>query len=733
MTTRRNILPTEATELIASYLTMDILNRSPLSLDTLAWQPRAGFTSYAVICRATFTLAPDTCPLAEREEPPNTSDDRVPYKSRPELILVGSAFAATEAETHSIVAHLAVERIKKSIAIFGERTWTPACAVRKGKGFHKMPLTYDLAAGGPGTENPAGVPASGRARPQELPFLPNLQPLGVVVRSPNDVIPPIGFAPIPPTWPVRAGKLGALGASRSPDAWSREPLPADFDHSFFNLAPMDQQLDENQEFHPYSAILLQHLHPAHPILRTRLPGVRPRVTLEPTSGPPADLKMRCDTLWIDTDRGVCSLTWRGRIDVARAEDLPRALIAIEHTPAPSAEAMPPMPELLSITQTLPSARPVTEVVAPLPGVRLPPPPPPSPPSSVPAAPPALVTPGGAVLGPPSGAPSHPAPSLGGKPAGAPPPPPMAPPPPDALPPHSPKITPPGSFGAPLRPTFLIDEPIPDAPPIAIPLPSQPTVPTQPESRTAIELIWFNVGSLSRIRKHPAWENILTRVKARAEDEHLDDETRPSRPRSPKDRRDLMAILTRGNPLDTQNALHELECAKKDADGFIPPLVLVEGSLEVKFDEAQALNAALACAGAYVGRDKLEDIVARGREVLKAPWGSSKVCVELGCDVRRRLTKDCRDQFEHDVEQTLLDGRTLDGKCWRKRVIFGQMRIVATLSSESGPVLPTYFPEELQNELPAARFKARVLAEVRAGLDPVSDKAALRVVALGRIV
>ncbi|HVK70876.1 MAG TPA: DUF2169 domain-containing protein, partial [Polyangium sp.] len=62
-------------------------------------------------------------------------------------------------------------------------------------------------------------------------------------------------------------------------------------------------------------ISLTHLHPHFPALATRLELVKPRALVQ-KSGAPADLRFRCDTLCLDTNRGIASLTWRGSLPLA---------------------------------------------------------------------------------------------------------------------------------------------------------------------------------------------------------------------------------------------------------------------------------------------------------------------------------------------------------------------------------------------------------------------------------
>src|SRR6185369_13803533 len=58
------------------------------------------------------------------------------------------------------------------------------------------------------------------------------------------------------------------------------------------------------------------LHPRVEHLRTTLPAIRPQVFRLPPGGKRAEeIVLRCDTLWIDSDRGVVVLSYRGLTDL----------------------------------------------------------------------------------------------------------------------------------------------------------------------------------------------------------------------------------------------------------------------------------------------------------------------------------------------------------------------------------------------------------------------------------
>src|SRR5262249_14384245 len=139
--------------------------------------------------------------------------------------------------------------------------------------------------------------------------LPNLQPAGAHVGERSALIAPVGFGPIAPTWPPRRARLGKHAEVFPRAGWPLQPMPA-IDPLFFNAAPTDQHLDV---LRGNERLVLQTRPPTQPRLVTNLPGVQPRAFLQPSDGKPEELQLTCDTLWIDTDRGVASLAWRAQI------------------------------------------------------------------------------------------------------------------------------------------------------------------------------------------------------------------------------------------------------------------------------------------------------------------------------------------------------------------------------------------------------------------------------------
>jgi hypothetical protein len=320
---------------------MDVVSLCAFRVTSVLWQQRPGSWVKTVICKGTFDLVPGEARLAAFQEEPNDHDnywdddparslyspsDIVPFKTRCDVLLVGHAFAPQGEPVRSLVARLRVGEINKAIEVFGERLWTRDKGVREGARFAKMPLRYERASGGPMSWNPVGVRTDLRPDASTLVPIPNLLATGTRLTEPGIFLEPIGFGPIAPTWPPRRHRLGQYAGTFNDQSLRRDPLPPDMDPGFWNSAPRDQQpgnIRSNER------ISLEHLHPEHARLATALPGLYPRAFVEKSGAAPQELPLTCDTLWIDTDRATCTLTWRACLPVEGPAQTGRILIGME--------------------------------------------------------------------------------------------------------------------------------------------------------------------------------------------------------------------------------------------------------------------------------------------------------------------------------------------------------------------------------------------------------------------
>ena len=331
---------------------MDIITIPPFTSGSVVWQEQPGTWTLTVVCKITYALAPGVAAVESEQEAINEHDnhwdddpersvyapsDLAPYKPRPEVVLVGSAFSPAGQPVRSLYARLVVGGLDKSIEVFGPRFLTSEGALAEGPRFTKMALRYERAAGGEGSWNPVGVDpnvvdAYGKRA------LPNLQPPGLPEMDQGalengEAIPITGFGPIAARWGIRQEKLGALGPAILAGLLPETPLGIDFDGSYFQTAPEDQRVDE---LRPDEPIVLENLHPRGERIATRLPGIRPRTRVEIEGMPPWELDLVPDTLWIDTDRAICTLTFRGQLPLDGRDQQGRILIGIEHPNEPVA-------------------------------------------------------------------------------------------------------------------------------------------------------------------------------------------------------------------------------------------------------------------------------------------------------------------------------------------------------------------------------------------------------------
>jgi hypothetical protein len=317
---------------------VDLVELSPLRAATLLWRPQQAAAVLTVICKGTFELKSGMAPLAAVQDDVNERDlhkennpklglhsscDIAPYKTRADVTLVGKAYSPPNELSRSLVARICVGTVDKRVEVHAPRFITSSGRLIDDKFFSKMSLGYERAPGGPSTDNPVGRSLSARPDSNGRVALPNLQRPGEMI-SHDQPLTPIGFGPIPPNWPSRQALCnGAIDAWRGDD-WLAREVPHDWNWSYFNVAPVDQQL---AELRPDERIRLEHLHPEEAILETQLPGCMPAVFVQRGDGAQR-LSMKGDTLWIDTNRLVHTVTWRGQLTLDDPAEKLRVLVAM---------------------------------------------------------------------------------------------------------------------------------------------------------------------------------------------------------------------------------------------------------------------------------------------------------------------------------------------------------------------------------------------------------------------
>ncbi len=848
---------------------MDITTRGPVRATLLSWQSQPSLFAVTVISKMTFTLTPGEASVVEDPDPISEEDghwdddatksifcpgDLAPFKPRCDVMIVGSAFAPEQKPTHAIVAQVVVGELDKAIEVWCDRAFAMDGQLREGRPITRGRLRYERAAGGPGTTNPVGIAPDCQRDPLGMRAVPNLQPLGTVVSKSGDTVLPVGFGPIAASWPDRAGKLRRAPGGFPTPGWRTRPLPEGLDASYFNVAPPDQQL---REIRRNERIVLVNLHPIHSRLVTSLPGLEPVVVLERPGGTSETIEVRADTLWIDTDRGLCTVTWRGHVWLRSPNEPGHVTVRVDGVPGSRAAGSPRtqaddagetlVPFLSSGQPLLPfnpavgesslgrshtasdgqaasanaspsggidaASDPASSTIfffAAGPGNRTLPfdrPAAPDPtmlgtpelPRAVPGSPPPVGAPPVAAARnmaapetaqpppvPPQpalsvSAPTH-VPSFGSPSASPPMPPPLVEPRREPGRPIGPVIGESrwGAVNRDVAKAMTVGEaaaaagnvekerarlPLgePSAPKLTPP--AGPTTPSfadaaragavnasnaaaqasqQVESkplfsfRPALELVWHNPGSLPRIRKNEGWKKLLADLKPRPEEDDLDDDLPAPRRVPAKDRREVLAILARGEPTDADGVEHLLRRALEDEAGFLPPLVLAAGELELQFDELEALKATIASVSPHVGaNESLRKTVEGIQEIFKTPFvqGANSVLVDLARRLREAFASVQKGLPSYDLEAHI-QATLVDHRHYQKRTAFGQPRLRALFTTPGArAVVPAYLPDTLSKELPGLRrMSVRMIAEVRPRADAGdTGAAALRVLAVGREV
>jgi hypothetical protein len=766
---------------------MEIDSAGPFRVASLLRQPRLGTFTLTVVCRATFHLEPVECPLAREQDPPLEEDnhwnddpsrslyapsDLVPFKPRADVLLVGNAFAPRREPVASLTVRLLVGDVDKSIEVFGERSFSQEGQLREGARFAKMPLRWERAAGGPETSNPVGMRLDARDGLGSTP-IPSLQPPGLHLTRRGEHVPPIGFGPIAPSWPERQEKLGISAGAWPPPGWSWEeqPLPEGIEPGFFNAAPRDQQVDELRD---NERLILENLHPDHPRLITSLPGVRPRVMVERMRGI-EPLAMRADTLWIDTDRGLCTVTWRGQLSLESAWEPGRVVVTLERGGRSLADA-PGEPSNADESDGLRTMLPVMRKATVLPFVARPAAESPMAHAEVieevsideelPAEPDAAEERGLQTMRIDMRAPRGGATSL-----------------PFLAAPDTQEVSAPGPT-APMAPVHvappaLVAAPIsmdPIAPPrdvsrwagvdarpgggptvgaavvfakLATEIAAAPNAagggllaasdaaaglegrqreeseskaraaavlePRPRPTREVVKLVWFDPKSVKRIRKHTDWRVILAELELRLldadEDQDDDDDEREAGAADPKDRRDVFEVLLRGAATAADGVKRVMDAAVGEDGRFEPPLVLLAGELEMPFDELETLKATAMAARPLSSGDK------KLKEVLDTVDELLKTPWLSGSGgIAEGLTDRVREAFAG--AKRMVAGDHLEAHT--ERMLLEQRAYQRRTvygkkwirSVMRGSGVPVYLPEALKDELPMfQRFKVKLVGEV----------------------
>jgi hypothetical protein len=294
----------------------------------VVWR-KQGRSFVTLVLKATYRLVPEgtlvpatALPVLAGElhhdDDPRRSlraaSDLAPYLRRVDVLLTGHACAPPTGPVQSGGVRLTLYRdeqcvLDKALLVQGDRAQDPSGRWFGVIPFQRIPLVYERATGS-AEINPVGIDAR--------------------FREPNLVHPrgwglPACFGPVSRLWPSRRRYVAAFDPRGFEPPWLT--LPDQLDERYFQAAPDDQQLEllRGDEW-----IVIEGMHPTLPRLRTRLPSARGVARVRGESpGSSRVLDLRADTLSIDMDRELCTLTFRAYLPLANEQVLPALRVMVE--------------------------------------------------------------------------------------------------------------------------------------------------------------------------------------------------------------------------------------------------------------------------------------------------------------------------------------------------------------------------------------------------------------------
>ena len=347
---------------------MKLTNHASLEFMDLSDDGNFDSPFVTLILKGTYDIKPNgVCTLAKKQraiigDRRNMDDigrslawasDMAPFKPHSDFCIHGTFYQLGGVEAPEGRASFEFGPLRKTLALFGPRT---VAQLKGGRPvvtppapFMKLPLRWEYSAGGlRDRRNPMGMGTDSRTlddgtRIWSLPLIENAERM---IRTLADRPPPANFVPVPPFFQERRRKLGTRD-----QRWSlfRAPFPPnDFDPSYYNAAPGDQQAGNYPRGD--ETIVLRNMHPKHPHLTFKLPAVAAnaavlrdwegQVTVEAVA-------MNLDTVVALPDEDQIVLVWRGRCPLhvrGYVDELIWA--AVETVPVNGPAPDPPLPERL---------------------------------------------------------------------------------------------------------------------------------------------------------------------------------------------------------------------------------------------------------------------------------------------------------------------------------------------------------------------------------------------------
>jgi hypothetical protein len=182
----------------------------------------------------------------------------------------------------------------------------------------------------------------------------------------------------------------------------------------------------------------------------------------------------------------------------------------------------------------------------------------------------------------------------------------------------------------------------------------------------------------------------------------------------QNRRRIHEVLARADRADLAALVAALDDGCGSDGRFEPPMVALEGTLSIPFDEVATLRATISVAAPFASGDKpLRELLATVAELMRGDYldGAGDVAENLTAQLREALAKVARGPLLETVHRHAT-ALLVERRAYQKRALEGRpwIRGLLVLGRASEPV-PIYLAQELVERLPLfQRWSVRVLAE-----------------------
>ena len=336
---------------------MQTLNKTPFPLAPIGSAVMPPALSLTFVLKGSFTIKPDApCEIAKKQRPiagaksymdeigrsPSWSTDISPFKPHTDFFILGAFHQPGGRAAPEGRASFELGPLRKELAFFGprmatkldEKTWH----IGPAEPMTSVPLRWEFSFGGLGDRrNPMGKGIDPLPGGTPLIPLPQIEDPRAPLRHITDRPAPANFAPMPVAFQARRRKLGTR--DRRWQVFQAPIPPRDYDPSYHNAAPADQQAGNYPRGD--EKLILRNLHKTIPELVTYLPGLRPRLAVvrNTETGPVAEeVRLHLDTIVALPDEDEIVLIWRGVTAVQTRfypDELPILECAMEPLDQPS--------------------------------------------------------------------------------------------------------------------------------------------------------------------------------------------------------------------------------------------------------------------------------------------------------------------------------------------------------------------------------------------------------------